>query len=172
MYRRLCPLAILAIVLAGCAPTISTVLPGGILYPYGPNTFNIHPLSRLTGPARDQVTTAWLCVEFTDIDGQTTRATGTLLARIKIAGRAIVEQSFDLNNLQTNNALWDRPTRMYQLRFDIDPPLVEAARTAVSVEVRWNPVNADPVQKQGVLRVPESHAQGDSAAKTSGRTSL
>lgn len=158
--------------LAGCAPTISTVLAGGAIYPYGPNTFNIHPLSRLAGPTASEVTTVWLCVEFTDLDHQTTRATGTLSARIKIPGRADVEQSFDLNNLQTNNNLWDRPTRMYQLRFHIDPSLVDAARTAVSVEVRWSPVNAAPVQKWGVLRVPDSHARDDRAGHTSDRISL
>lgn len=172
MYRRLCSLVAVLLTLVGCAPTVSTVLAGGAIYPYGPNTFIIHSLSRLAGPTPSEVTTVWLCVEFTDIDNQTTRATGTLLARIQIPGRADIEQSFDLNNLQTNNNLWDRPTRMYQLRFHIDPSLVDAARTAVSVEVRWNPVNAAPVQKWGVLRVPESHAREDWAASTSDRISL
>ncbi|MSR69676.1 MAG: hypothetical protein EXS17_04945 [Phycisphaerales bacterium] len=165
-------LVAIALACSSCAPTISTLLDGGVVYPYGPNTFNIHPLSRLAGPSTSQVTTAWLCIEFTDTDGQTTRATGTLWARIKIAGRPDVEQSFDLNNLSVNNDLWDRPTRMYQLRFQIDPPLVDTQRAAVSADVRWTPVNAGSVQRQGVLRVPEHHAQGASAPCTSDRISL
>ncbi len=171
MRTALCSLVAIVVMCGGCAATIPTLLDGGIAYPYGPKAFNIHPLSRLTGAQPSELSTLWLCVEFTDIDHQTTRATGTVLARIRVPGRPEIEQSFDLNDLTLNNELWDRPTRMYQLRFQIDPPLVDARRAAVGVEVRWTPVNAAPAEHLGEVRAPEPRASVPSAGHTSDRIS-
>ncbi len=142
----------------GCAVQIPTHLEGGSAYPYGPRAFTIHPLSRIGGSTDETFSTVWVCVEFVDIDQQTARATGTLFARISAPGHPELEQSFDLNNLAMNNDLWDRPTRMYQLRFKIDPPLASEPRPSVGVEVRWSPVNGGQVVERGVVRAPHTSA--------------
>ena len=152
MFRRLSLVSTCMTLLVGCDFVPQHTTKGSVDFPYGPETFQIHLLSRLESSPEGQVPGAIVCVEFDDRDGQATRATGLLEINLTIPDQASLERAFDLNNLKINESVWNRTTRMYQVNIPFDPVLAHAPSGGIPISVTWTPVDRQPIMEQGILR--------------------
>ena len=152
MFRHLYLASTCMILLAGCDLLPRHTTSGGVDFPYGPETFQIHLLSRLESGPDGQISGAIVCVEFDDRVQQATRATGLLEIKLTIRDQGNLERAFDLNDLKINESVWNRTTRMYQVNIPFVPVLVHAPESGVPIKVTWTPVDRKPISEQGVLQ--------------------
>lgn len=126
--------AVLCVAAAGCeAPLSGSARP----WAYGPTLMRIHPISRVSpatasAPARIDVR-----IEFTDADGQVTRAMGRLSVSADLAGCAPMSASVDLDDRAANRAAWDAATRTYLVTLKPEPPPPASERPTVRVRAQW-----------------------------------
>ena len=153
MFRRLFLASACITLLVGCDFAPQHTTKGGVDFPYGPETFQIHLLSRLESSPEGQVSGAIICVEFDDRDQQATRATGLLELKIIAPDQAGLERVFDLNDLKINESVWNRTTRMYQVNIPFNPVLANAPSGGIPISVTWTPVDRQPIIERGILRV-------------------
>lgn len=154
-----------AIALASCAPQSHPTRHGGIDYPYGPSSIQLHSLSHLEISPDNAISGGMVCIEFTDRENQTTRATGLLELTITPPDRAPFEKMVNLSDLSINEAAWDRPTRMYQVRFAFEPALGAAPAEGIAVAVTWTPVDRSSITVRGSLQARVGVA--DTSVRTS-----
>ncbi|MSR44289.1 MAG: hypothetical protein EXS15_02895 [Phycisphaerales bacterium] len=171
MHRTLCSLVAGALTLAGCGGRVHDTAYGGIDYPYGPASVIIHPLSQLHAGAGTTIASAIVCIEFMDIDQQTTRATGLLEVMVTPPGQPPIERLINLSDLRVNEQSWDRPTRMYQVQFRFEPPLERAPSGGVAVVVSWTPVDRNAITLRESLMESAAPFVPVSGVGTSARTS-
>ena len=152
MFRRLYLASTCITLLVGCDFVPQHTTKGGVDFPYGPETFQIHLLSRLESVPEGQVSGAIICVEFDDRDQQATRATGLLEIKLTAPDQESLERVFDLNDLKINENIWNRTTRMYQVNIPFDPVLVHAPEGGVPIKVTWTSIDGKPIMEQGILR--------------------
>ena len=152
MFRRLSLVSTCITLLVGCDFVPQHTTKGSVDFPYGPETFQIHLLSRLESSPEGQVPGAIVCVEFDDRDGQATRATGLLEIKVTAPDQTGLERAFDLNNLKINESVWNRTTRMYQVNIPFDPVLAHAPEGGVPIKVTWTSIDGKPIKEQGILR--------------------
>ena len=152
MFRRLYLASTCITLLVGCDFVPQHTTKGGVDFPYGPETFQIHLLSRLDSVPEGQVSGAIICVEFDDRDQQATRATGLLEIKLTAPDQESLERVFDLNDLKINENIWNRTTRMYQINIPFDPVLANAPSGGIPISVTWTPVDRQPIMEQGILR--------------------
>lgn len=152
MFRRLYLVSACITMLVGCDFVPQHTTKGGVDFPYGPETFQIHLLSRLESSPEGQVPGAIVCVEFDDRDGQATRATGLLEIKMTVPDQTGLERAFDLNNLEINKDVWNRTTRMYQVIIPFDPALKRVPDGGIPIQVIWTSIDGKPIMEQGILR--------------------
>ena len=96
------------------------------VWPFWPERMRLHPLTRLTSDAQLGRPIIECRVEFQDIDGQTTKATGQVRFELVEGGsddataaprRSWPEQ--DLRDLKTNRLRFDDVTRTYLFPIDV-----------------------------------------------------
>ena len=139
-------------VMVACDTTPQHATKGGVDFPYGPETFQIHLLSRLENNSDGKVPGAIVCVEFDDRDYQATRATGLLEIEMKIPDQASMERAFDLSDIKINESVWNRTTRMYQVNIPFNPVLANVPNVGIPISVTWTPIDGNPIMENGVLR--------------------
>lgn len=139
---------------AGCAPAMKSAARGGIDYPYGPASMQMHSLSRLVVSASGTVDGAVVFIDFNDRDNQSSRATGVLEVAIELPGNRVVEKSMDLTSLVVNDELWSRTVRMYRVEFQFDLGTASQPSSGLPVSVSWTPIDEVAITSSGVLCYP------------------
>lgn len=104
---------------------------------YGPTLMRIHPISRVSPTTGDAPARIDVRIEFTDADGQVTRAMGRLSVSADLAGCAPMSASVDLDDRAANRAAWDAATRTYLVTMRPEPPPPAGARPSVRVRAQW-----------------------------------
>jgi hypothetical protein len=103
----------------GCRGGTGVWVEKNVLYPFAPASVRIHPLTHLD---RDKDGKAVLIchIQLLDPWGESVRGVGNLKVSLFGPGRSVPTQdalwSFDLNDLKTNNAMYDPATRTYRLQ--------------------------------------------------------
>lgn len=97
----------------------------------------IHPISRVSPAAGETPARVDVRIEFTDADGQVTRAMGRLSVSADMAGSAPMSASIDLDDRAANRAAWDAATRTYLVTMTPQPPPASTARPTVRVRAQW-----------------------------------
>ncbi len=123
-------ICILASVAMSCTPIGHDGLGGH--WPYLPVKMRIHPVSHVTANGNSQQLA--LHIEFLDKDGCPTRSTGVLKVACWEPGQAHMERTIDLGDQETNNHVFNRATRTYEVIMDLPPePRVNSIRVDLSL---------------------------------------
>ena len=88
-------------------------------WPYLPVKMRIHPVSHVTAEGKSQQLA--LHIEFLDKDGCPTRSTGVLIVACWEPGQAHIERTIELGDQETNNHVFNRATRTYEVIMDLPP---------------------------------------------------
>jgi len=120
-------------------------------WPFAPVSVRVHPLSRVV--ERDGRLEAELLVTCSDADGESTRAVGSLWARVEASDASEAVQS-DLSSMDVNRACWDPIMRGYRLRVPLPEGLACADGGSVQVQVRLRLPDDAVLQASGPVACP------------------
>ncbi len=132
-------LGVVVVIVAACETAPKIVSGSGAAYPYSPQEFRVHSLSRFVGDSADGFTGVELWIEFLDGEGQTARGVGHVQAQLTISGRPGVVASLNLDDRSANAAAWDPPLRMYRMKIEIKPPVPATPPPTARVTTTWSP---------------------------------
>lgn|GEM_PF-2408578 len=140
-------------ILMGCDQSFQRGTVGVTTYPYGPVSCAIHGLSRLECKTGSTIDAAVVCVEFKDMDGQTTRADGLISVEFGVPDRR-TEKFYDLNDRAINRECWNKTIRMYEFKHALVPPLATAPEDEICVRITWTPIDGKAITSEWVLKAP------------------
>jgi len=136
--------------ISACSPPPKYQLTDGVLYRYGPDAAVVHRLSRLQTDKAGVVTQAVVFIEFRDLEGGVCRGVGDAEVALVVSGRTPQSKRLSLDSSSENSANWNRAVRMYEVAFQIDPPLDANNVPVVRADLKWScgnrPVIADSLQ--------------------------
>lgn len=138
----------------GCHGGVGHTSLEGMAYPYAPTSVKIHSLSRLTRDSAGAVDGAELWVEFKDMDGQTSRATGSVTATAVAGSGAPVGRTISLDDATANFEAWDTALRMYRIKLQFDKALDRAPPGGIGAEVVWRTPTLKVVKVTARVREP------------------
>jgi hypothetical protein len=149
----------IVLILLGCVPAQRAGGPEGpdapgttlSTWPFAPVAVRVHPLSRVV--ERDGRLEAEVLVTCSDADGESTRAVGSLWARVE-AGDASEAVQSDLSSMDVNRACWDPIMRGYRLRVPLPEGLGCANGGSVQVQVRLRLPDDVMLQASGPVACP------------------
>jgi len=143
VFDELCVLAFRGILTAGllslgaCSGSPKYQLNDGAVYPYGPDNAIVHRLSRLQADGDGMIRGAVVFIEFRDVDGETCRGIGDVEVALLAPEHEPQSKRLNLDSPSENIALWNRAVRMYEVKFQIDPPLKNSSSTAARANLKW-----------------------------------
>jgi len=149
----------MALLLQGCVPAQRAGGPEGpdapgttlATWPFAPVSVRVHPLSRVV--ELDGRLEAEVLVTCIDADGESTRAVGSLWARVEASDAGGAVQS-DLSNMDMNRACWDPIMRGYRLRVPLPEGMKCADGGSVQVQVRLRLPDDAVLQASGPATCP------------------
>lgn len=140
-------------ILVGCDQSFQRGTVGVTTYPYGPTSCAIHGLSRLSYGTGSTIYEEVVCVEFKDMDGQTTRADGLISVEFGVPDRR-TEKLYDLNDRAINRECWNKTIRMYEFKHVLVPQLATAPEDGIPVRITWTPIDGKAITSEAVLKAP------------------